>query len=82
MSSHTRYSNVLGMSRIDLTPEDITTTGVRPNSVRSALMSKPVDEAKCYVGNSSKQWSCDINAWKYWHNTDLSLQRLRNISYK
>lgn len=36
----TRYSSVFGMSSIDFTPLDTTVTGVLPNSVRSAEMSK------------------------------------------
>lgn len=35
-----RYSKVLPISRIDLTPEQTTATGVRPSSVMSALTSK------------------------------------------
>ena len=37
----TKNSSVLGISSIDLTPDDTTVTGVRPNSVKSALMSRP-----------------------------------------
>ena len=37
----TKNSSVLGISSIDLTPDDTTATGVRPNSVKSALMSRP-----------------------------------------
>ena len=43
----TKNSNVRGMSSIDLTPADMTVTGVRPNSVKSALMSKPKMRSKC-----------------------------------
>lgn len=32
---HTKYSSVLGISRIDFIPADITVTGVLPSSVRS-----------------------------------------------
>ena len=35
----TKYSSVFGMSRIDFTPDAITATGVRLNSVKSALTS-------------------------------------------
>lgn len=34
-----RYSSVRGISRIFLTPADTTVTGVRPNSLKSALTS-------------------------------------------
>ena len=37
--SVSKYSKVLPMSRIDLTPAQTTATGVLPNSVKSALMS-------------------------------------------
>jgi hypothetical protein len=33
---HTKYSRVLGMSRMDLTPAQTTVTAVRPSSVKSA----------------------------------------------
>lgn len=36
----TKYSKVLPISRIDLMPEQTTATGVRPSSIRSALMSR------------------------------------------
>ena len=35
----TRYSSVFGMSRMDFTPDAMTATGVRLNSVKSALTS-------------------------------------------
>lgn len=38
----TRYSSVLPISRIDLTPADTTAIGVRPSSVKSALTSRAV----------------------------------------
>lgn len=37
----TRYSNVRGISRMDLTPAQTTATGVRPSSVRSDEISMP-----------------------------------------
>lgn len=36
---NTRYSRVLGISNIDLTPAETTATGVLPSSVRSDDMS-------------------------------------------
>lgn len=36
---HTKYSSVLGISRIDFIPADITVTGVLPSSVRSEEIS-------------------------------------------
>ena len=35
-----KYSNVLAISKIDLTPEQTTVVGVFPSYVRSALISK------------------------------------------
>ena len=37
----TRYSRVLPISKIDLTPAQTTVTGVLPSSLRSALTSMP-----------------------------------------
>lgn len=37
----TRYSNVRGISSMDLIPADTTVTGVRPSSCKSALTSIP-----------------------------------------
>lgn len=41
----TRYSNVRGISRIDLTPAQTTATGVLPSSIKSALISKAETES-------------------------------------
>jgi hypothetical protein len=44
MNNITRYSRVLGISKIDLTPAEITVTGVFPSSVKSEEMSIAVNE--------------------------------------
>lgn len=43
---NTKYSRVLGMSKIDLTPAEITVTGVFPSSVKSEEMSISENEKK------------------------------------
>ena len=48
----TRYSSVLPISRIDLTPADTTATGVRPSSVKSALTSRAVNGQAAVVCDS------------------------------
>ena len=42
-----KYSNVRGMSRTDLTPAQIVATGVRPSSVRSADTSMEISAPLC-----------------------------------
>lgn len=61
----TRYSSVLPISRIDLTPADTTATGVRPSSVKSALTSRAVkgQAALCW-------WLCCTPSWR-----DLTSQK-------
>lgn len=61
----TRYSSVLPISRIDLTPADTTATGVRPSSVKSALTSRAVkgQAALCW-------WLCCTPNWR-----DLTSQK-------
>ena len=57
----TRYSSVFGMSRIDFTPDAITATGVRLNSVKSALTSSatknPFNRCKKLV---FVRYSCEL----------------------
>ena len=50
---HTRYSSVRPISSIDFTPADTTATGVRPSSVRSALISIAIRRQKKTIYNPS-----------------------------
>lgn len=62
---HTRYSNVSGISRIDLTPAQTTATGVLPSSIKSALTSKAERKFHLIQFFSKIIWTIDIVFWHF-----------------
>jgi hypothetical protein len=71
---NTRYSSVLGISRMDLTPAQTTVTAVRPSSVKSEDTSMA---AKLYTQTTSLSASSHINRLNHMKPGLAGLQMLK-----